>query len=121
MSKKILMIDDESELLKVLHPRLAANGYEVVSAESGREGLEKAIKEKPGLIILDLLMPRMGGLEVLDQLKKDSQTKSVPVIMLTGKEDEESVARAKELGAVDYITKPFNPEALIDVAKKYLP
>lgn len=121
MSKKILIIDDEPELCKIVQVRLAANGYEAISAENGLEGLNKAVKENPGLILLDVMMPKMHGFDVLLKLKERPETKSIPVVMLTAKDDKESVSKAKSLGAKDYITKPFNREALMDTVRKYLP
>ena len=120
MSKRILMVDDEADLVKVVHVRLAANGYEVIAASNGLEGLEKAQKEKPDLILLDVMMPRMHGLDVLAKLKANPETASISVLMLTAKDDTVSISKAKALGAKDYIVKPFNFEALVDSVKTYL-
>ena len=119
MPKRVLMIDDEADLIKVVHVRLAAEGYDFISATNGLEGLEAAEKEKPDLILLDVMMPHMHGLDVLKNLKKDSDTASIPVIMLTATSDTESAFKAKELGAVDYIIKPFNLEAMLDAVKRH--
>jgi CheY-like chemotaxis protein len=86
MAKKILIIDDEKGIIKVVTSRLIANGYEVISATDGVEGLEKAKKEKPDLVLLDIMMPVMSGYEVIEELKKDDATKSIPVIMVTAQE-----------------------------------
>lgn len=120
MSKRVLMVDDEPDLIKIVHAMLAAYGYEFISAENGLEGLGKAEREKPDLILLDFMMPHMHGLDVLKRLKGKSETASIPVIMLTAKDDTESVLKAKDLGAKDYITKPFNVEGLLDSLKRHL-
>ena len=120
MSKRILLVDDEADLLKLVMVRLAACGYEVIPASDGLEALEKAQKENPDLILLDVMMPRMDGFEVLRNLKNNPGTMSIPVIMLTAKDEAESFSRAQEAGAEDYITKPFNRDALLDAVRKYL-
>ena len=120
MSKRIMIVDDEPDLITLVQVRLAASGYEVIAAHDGGEGLEKAQKEKPDLILLDVMMPGIDGFEVLRKLKNSPQTISIPVIMLTAKGDRQSLSKAKDLGATDYITKPFNSEALLDLIKRYL-
>lgn len=120
MPRKILMIDDETDLIKVIHARLAGIGCDFISAENGIEGLVRAAKEKPDLILLDVMMPKMDGLDVLKKLKNGADTRSIPVIMLTAKDDIKSISASKELGAVDYIVKPFNQEGLVASVEKYL-
>ena len=121
MAKRIMVVEDEKDLSKVLHVALAAHGYEVIIANDGKEALVKAVKEKPSLILLDVVMPHMDGLEVLHRLKLDPKTKHIPVIMLSGRDDIDSVDEAKEIGAKDYITKPYNTEMLLDAVKRNLP
>ncbi|MBU3911202.1 MAG: response regulator [Candidatus Omnitrophica bacterium] len=121
MSRRVLIVDDEPELAKIVQVRLAADGYEVIRAENGQEALDKAESEKPELILLDVMMPKMHGLEALRRLKEKPETKDIPVVMLTAKDDKEAVSEASSLGAKDYITKPFNTEALLAAVKKYLP
>ncbi len=120
MAKKILVVDDEQDIIKVLHVRLGAVGYEVISAENGLEGLEKAKREKPDLILLDVMMPCMHGFDALQRLKDNKKTTSIPVIMLTAKDDKGAISKAKALGAKDYLTKPFNSEALLDSIERCL-
>jgi DNA-binding response OmpR family regulator len=120
MPRKILMFDDEPDLIEIMHARLGAEGYEIISAGDGIEGLKKVETEKPDLILLDVMMPKMHGLDVLRKLKESLKTSSIPVIMLTAKDDTESILKAKSLGAKDYITKPFNAEMLLDSVKKHL-
>jgi len=121
MTKKILIIDDEEDLVTVIRVGLIANGYEVISSPGGLDGLEKAEKEVPDLVLLDVMMPHFDGFSVLRELKAISKTASIPTIMLTGKDDTSSHEMAKNLGAIDFITKPFNVEALLDLIKKVIP
>ena len=108
MAKKILVVDDEPHIVKLVASRLRANGYDVITAGDGKEGLDKARAEKPDLILLDIAMPRMTGEEALGKLKEDKDTKSIPVIMITGKSGAEDVVQCiARGGAVDYIVKPF--------------
>ncbi|MDD5729819.1 MAG: response regulator [Candidatus Omnitrophica bacterium] len=105
---KILVIDDEPNIVKVVESRLKANGYEIISASNGKDGLQKAKEAKPDLILLDISMPEMNGHEVLKKLREDEITKSIPVIMLTGKTETEDVVKSvRDGGALDYILKPF--------------
>ena len=111
--KKILVVDDEGDILNLLSYNLKKAGFEVVTAGDGPEALELAVKELPGLILLDIMLPNMEGTEVLKRLKADPVTKGVPVIMLTAKGEEIDRIVGFELGADDYITKPFSPRELI--------
>ena len=120
MSKKILVIDDETELLKALTIRLKTSGYEVITAQDGQEGLEKAKSSNPDLIVLDILMPKMDGYEVCRLLKFDEKYKSIPVIMLTAKAQDIDKTMGKKVGVDDYITKPFETQDLVDKIKKYI-
>lgn len=105
--KKILVIDDELEILLIVSARLKVNGYTVRTAFSGMQGLQKAKKEKPDLILLDHLMPEMDGGEVLDRLKKDPVTKNIPVVMFTANIKRVKVEEFQMRGAVDCVYKPF--------------
>lgn len=113
MAKKILLIDDEPYLVELMAVRLKSKGFESVTAVSGREGLEKAKREKPDLILLDILMPDMDGYQVLRCLREEEGTREIPVIMLTVKKWSEDIQRAIAGGAVDYIVKPFEPTILL--------
>lgn len=114
MAKKILVVDDEINLLKLVESRLKATGYEVITARDGKEGLEKAKTEKPDLILLDIIMPGMDGREALKKLKLNEDTKSIPVVMLTVKgEPEEIVDSLVYSGAVDYIVKPYTADVFL--------
>ena len=120
MAKRILVVDDEPHSVKMVESRLRANGYDVITAGNGAEGLEKARKEAPDLILLDIVMPQMNGHETLSKLKESSETKSIPVIMFTSKGQVDDVERATYGGAVDYIVKPFDPIMMLNKIKKAL-
>lgn len=109
----ILVVDDEEDILELVRYNLAREGYQVISASSGEKCLKKARSEKLDLIVLDLMLPGMDGLEVAKNLKSDSKTKHVPIIMLTAKGEEADIVTGLELGADDYVTKPFSPRILI--------
>jgi len=111
--KKILVVDDEIQLIELVQTRLEANGYEVITANDGEEGLEKAKSEKPDLIILDVMMPKMDGYKVCSLLKNDEQYKNIPIILFTGKAQEDFEDVGKKAGADAFITKPFDPPELL--------
>ena len=116
----ILVVDDEPDLLRLVETRLKANHYETLSASDGKMGLEIAIREHPDLIILDIMMPGMDGIEALRTLKRTSGTSSIPVIMLSQKRETHSIIEAQNLGASDYIFKPFLTEDLIKSVEKHI-
>ena len=105
----ILVVEDEAHIRRVLEYNLKLDGFEVYLAEDGATGLKLARENSPDLILLDWLMPVMNGLQVLAELKTDSSTEHIPVFMLTAKGMLNDVTQAIEIGADDYITKPFNP------------
>jgi phosphate regulon transcriptional regulator PhoB len=109
----ILVIDDEPDLLELVEFNLKKDGYEVIVAKNGQSGLEIAQKHLPDLIVLDLMMPGVDGLEVCRQLRGDSRTRQIPMIMLTAKSAEADRIVGLELGADDYVTKPFSPRELV--------
>jgi len=110
MPKKILVIDDEPKIVEICHDYLKASGFEVISASDGIQGLNLARREKPDLIVLDLMMPGMDGLDVCRNLRREG---NIPIIMLTARVDESDKLVGLELGADDYITKPFSPRELV--------
>jgi len=112
MAKKILVCDDEPYILMALTDAVEMEGYECVTAVDGREAIEKAKQELPDLILLDIMMPYKDGYEVCEELKEDPKTRDIPVIMLTAKSQQVDIQRGKEVGADDYITKPFRPSTL---------
>ncbi len=118
--KKILVVDDEVDLVETLTFRLEANGYEVIKAHDGQAGLDMAKKEKPDLIILDLMLPRIDGYKVCRMLKFDEKYKKIPVILFTARAQESDKKMGQEVGAEAYITKPFDPQVLLTKIKELL-
>jgi two-component system alkaline phosphatase synthesis response regulator PhoP/two-component system response regulator VicR len=112
MPKKILVCDDEPYILMALTDAVEMEGYECVTAINGKEALQKAREEHPDLIMLDIMMPFMDGYEVCRELKADPATRDIPVIMLTAKSQQLDIQKGKDVGADDYITKPFRPSTL---------
>jgi DNA-binding response OmpR family regulator len=116
--KKILIVDDERDIVKALKIRLQHNGYNVVVAFDGAQGIFMAHKEKPSLIILDIRMPAGDGFSVAEILRQSSQTERIPIIFLTGSPERNAEERAMELGARFYIKKPYDPEELLDAVRR---
>lgn len=117
---KILVVDDESHIVELVKFNLESNGYSVVEASDGKEALAKAKAESPDLILLDLMLPIIDGTEVCKKLKNDVSTESIPIIMLTAKSDEMDKIIGLEIGADDYITKPFSLRELLARIKAVL-
>ena len=118
--KQILVVDDEKDILELLEYNLAREGYDVVCAATGDAALEAACSRKPDLVILDLMLPGIDGLEVCRQLKAAAETRGIPIVMLTAKSEEADVVVGLELGADDYVTKPFSPRVLLARVKAVL-
>jgi two-component system phosphate regulon response regulator PhoB len=112
MKPKILVVDDEPDALDLIEFNLKAAGYEVITAQDGAKALEKARTAAPELIILDLMLPEIDGLEVCKSLRREEKTTRIPIIMLTAKAAEIDRVLGLELGADDYVTKPFSPREL---------
>jgi two-component system phosphate regulon response regulator PhoB len=109
----ILVVDDEVDILEVLQYNLAKNGYRVTCVTSGEEALSQARSEPPDLILLDLMLPGLDGLDVCRLLRADARTARTPIIMVTARTEEADVVTGLELGANDYVTKPFSPRVLL--------
>jgi len=120
MAKKILVVDDEAVILTVIQSRLEANGYEVITASDGQQGLSKARSEKPDLIILDLMLPKLDGARLCRLLKFDDNYKHIPILVLTARVRKESFQKGLDAGADAFVTKPFVPETLLDNIKQLL-
>ncbi len=116
--KKILIVDDERDIVKALMIRLQANGYEVVAAFDGAQGIFMANKEMPDLVIIDIRMPAGDGFSVVEELKQSDRTHRIPVIFLTGSPERNAEERAMGLGARFYIKKPYDSEELLDAVKR---
>ena len=113
MKPRILVVDDEQDALELIDYNLQAAGYRVITAVDGSEAVRKARATMPDLIVLDLMLPELDGLEVCKILRRDSATGSIPIIMLTAKASEIDRVLGLELGADDYVTKPFSPRELV--------
>lgn len=118
--KKILVIDDTELMVKLTTDILTEKGYEVVSANNGVDGIKMVASEKPDLVLLDVVMPGIDGFEVCKLLRKDESNNLMPIIMLTAQGNEEDKLTGLELGADDYITKPFNPRELVSRVRNTL-
>jgi len=119
--KKILIIEDDGFLLQMYSSKLTLEGFKVVDAIDGEKGVRVAKKELPDLILLDLMLPKKDGVTVLGELKKDKETKNIPVIILTNIGQKEDIDKCYELGAVDYLIKAhFIPSEVIGKIKKVL-
>ncbi|MBN2171701.1 MAG: response regulator [Candidatus Krumholzibacteriota bacterium] len=117
---KVLVVDDEVYILHILDFSLGAEGYEVITAADGEQAIEKAVAEKPDLIVLDVMMPRLDGYETCRRLKEMPETKHIPVLLLTAKGRDVDRKKGFEMGANDYITKPFSPNKLITRVQEIL-
>lgn len=111
---KILVIDDEPNIVQTLQDRLEMNEYEVLTACNGKDGLQLALDEKPDVILLDVIMPIMDGHEMLEILRKNPDGKNIAVIMLTARSQTQDIARANSCGIEDYIVKPFDLSELLE-------
>ena len=120
MAKKIVLAEDEPQIARLIEFKLEKEGYEVTWKENGEEALKAIKTDKPDLILLDVMMPVMDGYEVLRRLKEDENLKSIPVVMLTARAQERDVVKGIDLGAEDYITKPFHPAELLARVKRIL-
>jgi len=111
---KILVVDDEVNITQILEFSIGAEGYEVITAANGEEAIDKARREQPDLIILDIMMPKIDGYEACRILKANPLTKGIPVVLLTAKGRDIDKRLGYEVGATDYIIKPFSPNKLVD-------
>ena len=119
-NKKILVIDDEQDLVEVVRFRLKANGYDVIVAYNGKDGLEKARTQNPALIILDLMLPEIDGYKICRMLKFDKKYKHIPIIIFTARAQEDDKKMGEQTGADAYVTKPFEPDKLISIINEML-
>ena len=118
MPLKVLVCDDERHIVRLIQVNLERQGYNVVTAFDGKEGLEKIRAEKPNLVVLDVMMPYMDGFEVLKTIRREPETENLPVIMLTAKAQDKDVFEGYHYGADMYLTKPFNPMELVTFVKR---
>jgi two-component system phosphate regulon response regulator PhoB len=113
LNERILVIEDEPDIREVISYNLSKEGYRVITASTGEEGLRSAFSQLPDLVVLDLMLPGVYGLDVCRQIRSDSRTAAVPIIMLTARSEESDIITGLEVGANDYITKPFSPRVLV--------
>ena len=111
---RVLLVDDDPVILKLLQVNFEMEGYTVSTANDGVEGLEKARAERPDIVLLDIMMPRMDGLQVTKALKEDEDTRAIPIILLSAKAQASDIQLGKDMGADDYLTKPFDPLELLE-------
>ncbi len=116
----ILVVDDEQDILDLVEYNLIKQGYEVLTSDNGRDGIQMAKKHRPGLILLDIMMPRMDGHQVCQNLKQDPELRDIPIIFLTARSDEQSEVRGLEEGADDYLSKPISIAKLMSRIKAVL-
>lgn len=112
--KKVLLTDDEPNIVRVVAARLKAHNYEVIPAYDGEEALEKVASEKPDILLLDIMLPKMDGFEVCRRIRAEESTKHLPIILFSAKTQEEDKKKGREVQADAYISKPFDPQRLIE-------
>ena len=111
---RLLVVDDDPVIVELLRINFEIEGFEVLSASDGEEGLRRARSEQPDLVLSDIMMPRLDGLQLLSRLRADPATATLPVVLLSAKAQHAEVEQGMALGAADYVTKPFDPLELID-------
>ncbi len=120
MKSRILIVEDEEFILEYLCTALRLNGYEVFRANNGQDGLEKALKEVPDMIISDIMMPKMDGYQMLEEIRKHPETAKIPVLLLTARIEKTDIRQGMNLGADDYLTKPFDMDDLFNAINSRL-
>lgn len=121
MAKKILLVEDEEIIINLLQRKLQKEGYEVCVARNGEDGLEAMRKEEPDLILLDVIMPKLGGFEVMEEMNKSPELKKIPVVVISNSGQPVELDRAKALGAKDWLIKTeFDPQEVIDKVVKQI-
>ncbi|MCD6233006.1 response regulator [bacterium] len=119
MAKKILIAEDEEILYSLLKQKLVQQGYEVSVVKNGKEALEQMRKEKPDLLLLDIIMPEKGGFEVMEEMQKDPSLKDIPIVIISNSGQPVEIDKAKRLGAKDWVIKTeFDPQEVMEKVKK---
>lgn len=118
--KKVLIVEDEPNILLAVKMCMEQAGYEVITAQDGITAVQEAIDNHPDLILLDIVIPKMNGYLVCEALKQEESTRNIPVVVISARAQEEDIVRAKSIGAVDYIVKPFSPEELRSKVQKVI-
>jgi len=114
VSIRVLAIDDETDILRLIRIKLEKEGFEVITASDGEEGVEKVLAEEPDIIIVDVMMPRKDGYQVIEEIREELGNEAPPAIILSIRGGAADIARGLAAGAIDYITKPFSPSELIE-------
>ncbi|MDD1721653.1 MAG: response regulator transcription factor [Euryarchaeota archaeon] len=114
MSIRVLAIDDEDDVLRLIRIKLEREGFEVMTASNGEEGVEKVLAEKPDIVIVDVMMPKKDGYQVIKEVREELGSEAPPAIILSVRGGETDIAQGLAAGAVDYITKPFSPSELVE-------
>jgi len=121
MAKKILIVEDEEIMYSLLERKLRAEGYDVIVAKDGEEGLLKMHEEKPDLILLDIIMPKKGGFEVMEEMQKEKELRDIPVIVISNSGQPVELDKAQQLGAKDWLIKTeFDPQEVIEKVKRQI-
>jgi DNA-binding response OmpR family regulator len=118
--RTVLVVDDDPVILRLLEVNFQMEGFDVLTACDGREGVDAAREHRPDVVVSDVMMPKLSGLELVRELKADADTKGIPVILLSAKAQVDDVRAGLDLGADDYVTKPFEPLELVDRVNKLL-
>ena len=117
-TKRVLICDDDPVILRLLEVNLELEGYDVLTAHHGEEAFEIASRELPDLVILDIMMPRLDGYQTCQKLKAQPSTESIPVVFLSAKAQQSDIEKGKSFGVSEYLTKPFDPNDLLDVVER---
>ncbi len=120
MSPRVLLIDDDAQVLKLMSVNFELDGYNVVSASSGEEALDIVASAKPDVVVCDVMMPGMDGLEVVRRLRADPTTEHLPVVVVSAKAQRSDVSDGRFAGADEYVVKPFDPQDLLDAVERLL-
>ncbi|MDC4226822.1 MAG: response regulator [Candidatus Manganitrophus sp.] len=120
MSKRVLIVDDNQDAIHILSAVLKRGGYAVSVAKNGAEAVEMVRQEHPALILLDIMMPKMDGFEVCQEIKGSPETRNIPILMITARKDPESRKRGLEVGASEYLVKPIHPAEVLRKVQEYL-
>jgi CheY-like chemotaxis protein len=115
---RVLLVDDDPVIVRLLEVNFRLGGFLVEGAFRGEEALEKAHANRPDAVVLDVMMPGLDGYEVCRRLREDPDLADVPVVFLTARAQDEDIAKGKALGVIDYVTKPFDPEALVEMIRR---
>jgi CheY-like chemotaxis protein len=116
--KRVLICDDDPVILRLLQVNLEIEGYDVISAHHGEEAVQLAQSERPDLVVLDIMMPRMDGYEACKQIKSQDATRDIPIVFLSAKAQQSDIDMGRSFGVTQYITKPFDPMELLEVVER---